>query len=327
MPNPIYIKTSLYDGRITKHPLYQTFLGMKQRCLRPKHQSYKRYGGAGITIFQEWLDNSAAFLIWIDEHLGLRPNGYSLDRIDPFGNYEPENLRWASASTQAKNIRNPEERARKCSELNSGDNNCSKRPEVRKKISKKMKENWADSNSTYNSNEYRQNLSNMMLERWSDPNSTFNSSEYREKVSKIRKDLPCVFSEMTGEKNTMADPVIREKHKNIMKRKVWVFYGNVEEYITDNLFHFYHIAGWQYGRVISEETLKKRRKLSKALTGENHPNFGKPSWNRGKKASIETRQKMRNRERKTCPHCGKNVVVTMYARWHGERCPMNPERN
>lgn len=39
---------------------------------------------------------------------------------------------------------------------------------------------------------------------------------------------------------------------------------------------------------LHEET---RKKIGRSLLGENHPNFGKPAWNRGKKASEETKKK------------------------------------
>ena len=40
------------------------------------------------------------------EHIGPRPSGeHSLDRINPFGNYEPGNVRWATAEVQANNKR------------------------------------------------------------------------------------------------------------------------------------------------------------------------------------------------------------------------------
>jgi hypothetical protein len=37
--------------------------------------------------------------------MGERPEGMTLDRIDPEGNYEPGNVRWADAKTQAANKR------------------------------------------------------------------------------------------------------------------------------------------------------------------------------------------------------------------------------
>ena len=35
--------------------------------------------------------------------IGLRPKNMTLDRIDPFGNYEPGNVRWATAAQQTEN--------------------------------------------------------------------------------------------------------------------------------------------------------------------------------------------------------------------------------
>lgn len=50
----------------------------------------------------------------------MRPENYSLDRIDPSGNYEPGNLRWADAKTQVTNIRDPEGKSAKISALKTG---------------------------------------------------------------------------------------------------------------------------------------------------------------------------------------------------------------
>jgi hypothetical protein len=35
--------------------------------------------------------------------IGVRPEGTTLDRIDPFGHYEPGNVRWATPAEQTAN--------------------------------------------------------------------------------------------------------------------------------------------------------------------------------------------------------------------------------
>lgn len=81
---------------------YTTWTQMKQRCLNPRHFSYHDYGGRGISICAEWRLSFAAFL----RDVGPRPSGgYSIDRIDYDGNYEPGNVRWATATQQNRNRR------------------------------------------------------------------------------------------------------------------------------------------------------------------------------------------------------------------------------
>ena len=87
-------------GRVA--PEYQAWRGMKTRCLNPRCRKYPDYGGRGIRVCPEWLDSFEAFL----EHIGPRPGqGWSVDRIDVDGHYEPGNVRWATAKQQAQNRR------------------------------------------------------------------------------------------------------------------------------------------------------------------------------------------------------------------------------
>lgn len=84
--------------------LYRTWAAMRERCENPNNPAYKNYGGRGVVVHAEW-QKFAKFAEWIAVNLGACPAGHSLDRIDPFGNYVPGNLRWADATTQARNQR------------------------------------------------------------------------------------------------------------------------------------------------------------------------------------------------------------------------------
>jgi hypothetical protein len=84
---------------------YQRWHRIIARCYNPATLQYKDWGGRGIEVCEQWRNDVVAFCQWIDENLGPCPDGWSLDRIDNDGNYEPGNLRWASRSTQAKNRR------------------------------------------------------------------------------------------------------------------------------------------------------------------------------------------------------------------------------
>lgn len=85
----------------TKGGLYTTWLGMRWRCSQPSNSSYKYYGALGVRVCGRWgkYENFKA-----DMGVGYRP-GLSIDRIDPYGNYEPGNCRWATKMEQRHNRR------------------------------------------------------------------------------------------------------------------------------------------------------------------------------------------------------------------------------
>jgi hypothetical protein len=76
-------------------PEYNSWKAMMARCFNPQHPAYERYGGQGITVYEDW----RSVLGWFAD-MGPRPAGCSLDRIDNDGNYEPGNCRWATAKQQ-----------------------------------------------------------------------------------------------------------------------------------------------------------------------------------------------------------------------------------
>jgi hypothetical protein len=80
------------------HPLYKTWIEMICRCEASWKHNYKYYGAKGIKVCERWHDFEA-----FTSDMGEKPKGYTLDRINRFGNYEPGNCRWADKLTQANN--------------------------------------------------------------------------------------------------------------------------------------------------------------------------------------------------------------------------------
>lgn len=77
---------------------YSSWVSMRSRCKNKKDPYYHRYGGRGIVVCDRW-DSFAAFL----SDMGPRPEGCTLDRIDPRGDYTPDNCAWATAKAQSRN--------------------------------------------------------------------------------------------------------------------------------------------------------------------------------------------------------------------------------
>jgi len=90
------------DVLCTELPLYRCWLRMKSRCHNEKDTSFPNYGGRGITVCEEWSRSFESFRRDVGEHPG---NGFSLDRINNDGNYQPGNVKWSSRSEQQSNRR------------------------------------------------------------------------------------------------------------------------------------------------------------------------------------------------------------------------------
>jgi len=91
-----------FTGRKMTHE-YRAWRGILTRCFNRNEPNYCDYGGRGITICDEWRRDFPRFLAAV----GYRPGpGFSIDRINNDGNYEPGNVRWADRRTQNTNRRN-----------------------------------------------------------------------------------------------------------------------------------------------------------------------------------------------------------------------------
>lgn len=84
---------------MSKKKVYAIWKTMRDRCKNSNNKDWRHYGGAGVTVCERWgkFENFYA-------DMG-EPNGLTLDRINPNGNYEPSNCRWATWSEQNLNKR------------------------------------------------------------------------------------------------------------------------------------------------------------------------------------------------------------------------------
>ena len=85
------------------HPLYRTWRGIKERTSLTSTTNRRHNNGRydHVSMCEEWRSD---FWRFVDD-VGERPVGYTLDRIDPYGDYEPGNVRWSSVKSQNRNRR------------------------------------------------------------------------------------------------------------------------------------------------------------------------------------------------------------------------------
>lgn len=81
-------------------PLFKLLMNVRVRCEQPSATHYSYYGGRGIYVCKEWVEDPRVFAAWAEQ------NGYAkgleLDRIDVDGPYAPWNCRFIDHKTNSR---------------------------------------------------------------------------------------------------------------------------------------------------------------------------------------------------------------------------------
>lgn len=86
--------------------LYTIWIAMRQRCNNPNNSNYPNYGAKGIKVCKEWKDYNN-FYNWAIAN-GYREDDRKLtiDRINNYKGYEPDNCRFLTLQEQQNNRTN-----------------------------------------------------------------------------------------------------------------------------------------------------------------------------------------------------------------------------
>lgn len=94
-------ETSFKYGRKSS-PYYSVYNAMINRCYNVENSNYKYYGAKGIKVCDEWLNDPFVFFKWAEDN-NLNGRDISIDRIDVYGDYTPDNCRPADVILQHNN--------------------------------------------------------------------------------------------------------------------------------------------------------------------------------------------------------------------------------
>ena len=103
-----YGYAAICSNDIIRKRLLQRISHAVDRCTNANHRWYESYGGRGIRVYKSWLsvpEGRRKFLAYLMTLSGWDKPKLQIDRIDNEGNYEPGNLRFATAKTNSNNKR------------------------------------------------------------------------------------------------------------------------------------------------------------------------------------------------------------------------------
>lgn len=86
-------------------PPYNAWTSIKTRCYNKNSEAYKYYGGRGIKMQENWINDAKLFMDYISELENYGLKGYSLDRIDNNGDYCEGNIKFSTIVEQNRNRR------------------------------------------------------------------------------------------------------------------------------------------------------------------------------------------------------------------------------